>query len=358
MKIVNSNFIYWIALLLFILVLPPTYAILWQHGNTSPQVKFSHKLHADNGAECDACHVSIAKSNRSQDNNLPEKTCQTCHDESDFSGNPPKIVYDRKLVKVTTIQYGLKFSHQKHLNRGLKCEKCHIHIKESASVTDNNLPSMTVCSECHKPQTGKCNYCHITLGSDRYVPASHNKTLWIAWHKNQAERDKESCSDCHKGDIRVHLSQNAMPGPGHNLNGDAKECSSCHKGDIRTEQHGNSYILTHGVDTKVNSNRCVVCHKRSECIDCHKSSDIKMTIHPANWANGGHSSAARNNLGSCVSCHDENRCLSCHSGISPHPKNWRSQLAFSFARQHRNSTVCMKCHEREELCTKCHSLRD
>mgnify|MGYP001574878488 CR=1 FL=1 len=361
------SLICWITFLLLALILLVVSTTYGSRDITKSQVTFSHKLHTDNEVECKTCHIDITKSNQSKDNNLPDKKiCLDCHDEKDFSGSMPKIKYDRKYVTATQADYPVKFSHKKHLDKFFDCLKCHLsfrrvteeqkHIPESNKVADNKLPSMTVCNECHKVNTGKCNTCHLTLGSDKYIPASHDKTLWIKWHKEQAEHNDKLCADCHKGDIRVNSSQKVLSGPGHNLEGKAKECAECHKGDVRPNQHGNNYILIHGVDAKVDSEKCIVCHKRSECRECHKATDFNTKMHSSEWINGGHSRQARNNLNSCVSCHDEQTCISCHSSISPHPKNWKLKITSGNARQHKDPTVCFKCHEREELCNRCHDL--
>jgi len=277
-----------------------------------------------------------------------------------------RIIYSKAVATTPLVKYGMRFSHKIHLSEGLECTKCHKAISESSLASDSNLPGTGICSECHQVKPLECTACHFTLGSDGYVPASHDKALWSTWHKNQAERDDYLCSDCHKGDIRLHLDQDIMPGPGHSLEEKTKECSNCHRGDIRPEQHGNNYILTHGVDAKVNSSRCNVCHRRAECRDCHMDTGVNLThgddihgrTHPVGWLLTGHHAPARNNLSSCIGCHDEQKCLACHFNVSPHPENWKTRLSFGDARQHKESTVCLKCHEREELCSECHGLEN
>jgi len=348
----------WISLLPLTLVFLAACAILGQRGISKRQITFSHKLHVEAGAECETCHLSISQSNRSQDNNLPEDECHECHEEEDFAGKPPKIVYTRDAATIPRSRYAIEYSHKSHLGQGLNCMKCHESIPESSLASDSNLPLMDVCSECHEVKPKKCVTCHSALGSEEYIPASHDKTLWVTWHKNQAERNDSICAECHKGDVRFQLDQDILPALEHGLAGKTDECSNCHRGDIRPAQHGNNYILTHGVDANVNSDRCNVCHRRAECIDCHKTDDPTTSIHPAGWESIAHAAPARNNLGACVSCHDEGECMTCHSSTSPHPRNWKSRLSSEGARQHKDSAVCMKCHETEELCTKCHELED
>jgi hypothetical protein len=354
MGIGNIRSRYWIYLLPLVLVLLAACAILGQHKITRSQITFPHKSHAAAEVECEVCHQEIANSVHSLDNNLPEiEVCRECHEDEE-----PKIIYSKAVATILPMEYGMRFSHKIHLGEGLECTKCHKAVSESSLASDNNLPGMGVCSECHTTKPRECTVCHYTLGSDEYIPASHDKTLWVTWHENQAERNDDLCSDCHKGDVRLPLDQNIIPGPGHGLEEKTMECSNCHRGDIRPDRHSNSYILTHGIDAKVNSSRCNVCHRRAECRDCHEAVDFRTRIHPAGWINNGHVAPARNNLGTCIGCHDEQTCIVCHFEISPHPSDWKSRLSFGGARQHRDSSVCMKCHEREELCTKCHGLRD
>ena len=333
-------------------------AIFGQRSIPKSQITFSHKVHVDMGAECETCHTKIAQSDGSLDNNLPDKEiCQTCHEEEDFAGKPPKIIYTRDAAAIPRLEYAIEYSHKAHLDQGLDCMKCHSSIPESSLAADANLPLMDVCSACHQVKPKECTVCHSVPSVSEYIPASHDKTMWVTWHKNQAERDDVLCAECHRGDVRLYLDKNILPSPEHGLEGKAKECSNCHRGDVRPDQHGNDYILTHGVDATMNSDRCNVCHRRVECRDCHETNDSETRIHPSGWLAGGHSAWARNNLGTCVSCHDEQTCMTCHSDISPHPPDWKSRLSFGGARQHRDSAVCMKCHEKEELCTKCHELK-
>ncbi|MFC1715849.1 cytochrome c3 family protein [Candidatus Poribacteria bacterium] len=349
----------WGRLLPLTLVLLAACAIFGQRRVPKSQITFSHKLHVDAGADCEMCHEEIAQSGRSLDNNLPERDiCQSCHEEEDFIGKLPKVIYTRVAATIPRLEYATEYSHKTHVDQGLDCMKCHDSIPESSLAADNNLPLMDVCSECHEVKPQECATCHFALGSEEYIPASHDKALWLTWHKNQAERNDDLCAECHKGDVRLHLDQDILPGPEHGMTGKTKECSNCHRGDVRPDQHGNNYIITHGVDAKVNSDRCNVCHRRAECRDCHETNDSKTRIHPPGWQSIGHAAPARSNLGACVSCHDEQRCLTCHFSISPHPKNWKSRLSSGGARQHKDSAVCMKCHEEEELCTKCHEPKD
>ncbi|MBD3182756.1 hypothetical protein GF312_10720 [Candidatus Poribacteria bacterium] len=342
---------HWSYILALVIVSLTACAIFGQRKVSERRVIFSHKVHATEELDCEVCHQEIFSSTRFMDNNLPEEEiCQVCHEESE-------IVYNKAAATIPPVEYGMKFSHKVHLEEGHKCIRCHESIPSSSIASDRNLPSMKICSECHEIEPLECSLCHFNLGSGEYVPASHDKAMWTIWHKNQAERNDDLCSDCHRGDVKLQLDQDMIPEPGHSLDQKIEECSKCHMGDIRPNRHGNNYVLNHGVNAKINSQRCNVCHKRAECIDCHEAVDFETRIHPAGWVNMGHIAPARNNLSTCVDCHDEQTCMVCHFEISPHPADWKSRLSFGYSRQHRDSSACMKCHEREELCTKCHGLR-
>ncbi|HVO96711.1 MAG TPA: cytochrome c3 family protein [Bryobacteraceae bacterium] len=146
---------------------------------------FSHRAHLAQGLECTHCHVSVTKSTRVEDNNLPRpEVCLECHEAA------PAIKRPREFPLA-------RFPHARHAG-AIPCLGCHKGI-DTADVTSNaNFPAMAQCVMCHSQVDipDSCYFCHAkTMNLE---PASHD-IHWVDAH-SRTRRDaaqKASCQTCH-----------------------------------------------------------------------------------------------------------------------------------------------------------------
>jgi hypothetical protein len=146
---------------------------------------FSHPAHLALKLECTTCHVSVTKSTRVEDNNLPKpEVCLECHETAPAMKQPR----DFPLAH---------FTHEKHVAM-IQCLTCHKGIDTAAVTSKANFPAMRECVTCHNQVDipYSCYFCHAkTMPLE---PASHD-THWVDAH-SRAHRDvaeKASCQTCH-----------------------------------------------------------------------------------------------------------------------------------------------------------------
>jgi hypothetical protein len=309
-----------------------------------PELLFSHEKHLKEEIECDACHGKVKESEIALDDNLPkERDCLECHDRGE---SPEECAFchrePRSPATLIARVSDLSFSHKRHYDEGIECEICH-----KTRDSDLSIPNWSECSECHEISHDNCDFCHTKLGGRELMPASHD-AFWVPEHRLRAVQNEGLCETCH----RKSLEEKGL-------------CESCHRGDIAREFiHDVNYIQLHPIGVKLKSKSCGTCHGDEFCSSCHdKLGTSFFEIHGKGWvldkgSPNFHGKSARRNLESCVSCHDETSCLGCHSVISPHPEGYKSRISSKIAIQHRDPTVCLKCHEREDLCSRCHAYEE
>jgi hypothetical protein len=313
---------------------------------TAGEIVFSHKRHVLMDIECEYCHVQTLQSQLASDNTLPkEKDCMRCHKRTQGCELCHQDVVNAVALVART--YRAKFSHKFHLQLdggAVGCTTCHQTISASTDVVDADQPTMKTCRTCHDSAAEDCTTCHDDLSADiTFVPASHDSS-WMERHRLQAAQNDELCAECHRGKIRP-LTDIIQPiAADHSRVAQGRFCADCHRGDILPELvHENSYLQTHRLDARANSNACVTCHDRQECKDCHETGGFRYeTVHPANFR-FQHAVEAKRELTNCVTCHAEADCLGCHSTISPHPPGWNREMNAT------NEQLCLKCHVRGEL---------
>jgi len=133
-------------------------------------IKYSHKLHIENGLECADCHANAYKGEKAT---LPSiETCLECHEES-LTGSPEeeKIrLYAREKGEIPwrRILYlgdHVYFSHFRHVTLGkIDCINCHGDMAKMEVPPEKPLKKMGMgeCIRCHKERkiTDDCNACH------------------------------------------------------------------------------------------------------------------------------------------------------------------------------------------------------
>ena len=154
---------------------------------------FSHRAHLAMKMECATCHVSVSKSTRVEDNNLPPASvCSQCHDEV--------------AIKQPRVLPLAKFPHSKHV-AAIPCLTCHKGIDKSEVTSLANFPAMSQCIACHGPGNApadipdSCYFCHIK--TMKLTPETHGQG-WVDAH-SRTHRDvaeKQSCQVCHGRNFR------------------------------------------------------------------------------------------------------------------------------------------------------------
>ncbi len=321
-------------------------------------VRFNHKVHLEAGANCESCHESALKSEKSSDLNLPRAItrpgkypehpeCDNCHDiDAAAAGkrtDPPATCdychpgFDYTVQKLPARwsfpDPNIVFPHKVHVDKKVACGVCHQDMASVALATRDELPKMEVCLTCHdgRQAPNACSTCHPTAARGGRLLVSFGNTPaklrpgagnpfgidhGIRFDKNHGSRammEQNTCSECHAD----------------------SECLSCHDSLLKPlTVHPNDYITLHPLEARQNSLRCDACHRRqSFCASCHERVGVgfdadpslrprNMRVHPPPeiWVNlpvtaGHHSIAATRDIESCASCHREETCMSCHSNL-------------------------------------------
>jgi hypothetical protein len=125
----------------------------------------------------------------------------------------------------------------------LTCADCHKWLVHKRNPKGMNTPTMANCLGCHngKRAPGACKSCH----TEKAYPASHKAVDWLKVH---SERTKEiNCAQCHGWTPEY--------------------CQQCHR--RRPPGHAGNWKKLHSGPAKINSKRCMVCHRQEKCLECH-----------------------------------------------------------------------------------------
>ena len=139
-----------------------------EHPAPLQPLPYSHKKHLAFGLECKKCHT----------NPEPRKlmtfpgtsTCMECHATiakekpaiqklTEFAKSKQAIPW----VRVYTVLPGVAWSHQPHMEAGVKCETCHGQVREMDAMSEvTSVTTMYVCLNCHEMNRAKtaCDTCH------------------------------------------------------------------------------------------------------------------------------------------------------------------------------------------------------
>jgi hypothetical protein len=364
----------------------------------APTSKWSTDVLIPTEAECAACH-DIDRSELKRDSTPPGR-CDFCHlgfdaDAEAKTGAVPTV------IRVALPSPHLKFPHERHVSRGIPCERCHAGLKETKFADRDRLPRMALCLECHNGRTAPdaCRTCHFTekdgklkveWPEGKLTPADSIRGMahvpgWEFTHSEIATTDGAMCMSCHR----------------------EEECAICHDGMVRPASiHVGDYVLKHAVEARRGDPDCQSCHRlQTFCLTCHTRMGVSMAsaawsartacdragrtdcFHPPGWndisAAGSpahHSVAARKNLTSCIGCHREKDCARCHADVDlfcldpsappgdprrmafcmegatpgfsvpPHPDGF-SKVCKRFMKK--NVTACLRCHTPDYLTTNC-----
>ncbi|MEW6236968.1 MAG: cytochrome c3 family protein [Candidatus Omnitrophota bacterium] len=202
-------------------------------------VQYKHAKFLKEGADCNACHTQIAKSERSSLDNLPSMK--------------------------------LAMSVQEQMNQSNDCQSCHLEISPlSAPLShdsrwENNHGRMAKffdkgrCLMCHEEAV--CQTCHETK-----KPKDHTNLFRRAAHGVQAVFDRGRCLVCHREDQCESCHRSAAgivpPQPFHV---EGASCLSCHS---RLAAQGPSprppqqfmKPMPHRMMMGATSQKCLECH--------------------------------------------------------------------------------------------------
>lgn len=260
------------------------------------RLRFSHRVHADGGVGCKACHaMQGAPNGEGGAKSMPTMaTCRACH--------------ARK--KATQ-----------------RCAACHLTQKDGRLITRFGAarlrPSGSLVGAEHGPLFAR-KHANVARRNERFCQSCHQP---------------QNCQRCHAGTfrpLRIHRSDYATH---HALDArlDQPRCSSCHR----------------------SQSFCLSCHQRSgvggPTARGGFAPSTGLAYHPRGFASRQvgpehHSISARRNIRTCTSCHTEKSCIRCHGttrlrrgGFSPHGPGF-SRSAKCRALSARNQRVCLKCH--------------
>lgn len=174
---------------------------------------FSHRLHLKLKLDCQACHVSAARSSRLEDNNLPPKeVCLGCHKQAVIKAPSTTAIarFDHsKHIKVgdigkviaAAIDQGIYLSSAEGLKQklasGHPCKGCHRGLEESDEVTKAAFPAMADCLVCHSKiqPPDSCLFCHNE--GQKLKPDDHTPDYIDLHTSGKISLKKESCAVCH-----------------------------------------------------------------------------------------------------------------------------------------------------------------
>ena len=290
-----------------------------------PQLKFNHRMHADQRIDCATCHGDLS--------------------QVDLAGRA-------------------------HLPAMRVCLRCHT----DRAPTDSGLPRRKAsarCVACHPAQSDGTLITRFPSGS--LVPSGEQRgdahTLaFFLRHQQAAQADRPYCESCHTQSscLRCHA-------------GVVKPM----------DLHGGNYLARHAVEARRNQPDCASCHRAATfCLACHERLGLAShdtlpgrppvsafypaqprRFHPPGWsapafgspAENVHAIEARRSPRTCVSCHREDTCLACHSALSatrlpggqnPHGPGWISSgrcAALAAA----NLRTCLTCHAASSTARTC-----
>ena len=191
------------------------------------------------------------------------------------------------------------------------CSNCH-HVDSSLTTpwiqvhgASTNKNGAAGCVEkCH--QKTDCVDCHT---SRNVVPASHKANGFVqnfsekkATHVQLYEKDGETCTYCHKGEVA------GLP--------NAKFCTSCHKLEMPHKVNdGEKQKFMHAEDfaaKKLSKKTCENCHKVDFCNSCHHEGA------PADkpWMRYHPNVVKKDGAEQCFECHEEVYCSNCHVNLA------------------------------------------
>ena len=342
-------------------------------------IRFSHRLHvAEQEAECTDCHEAVGSSRNASDLLLPgHDQCGGCHDidESDESSCAECHVDGEPAGYEAPVRV-VRFDHEQHVTgMALACDVCHAGVGEAEAPSVAYLPSMDVCSTCHRGVDAPraCEACHEN--PDQLIPLSHRELGWEKAHQEMMRVGgwSNDCAACHSENdcqaCHVHPSLQLTETDPAWIAGESRPSLGGQWPLVLQDVHDLNYRFTHSTDFRSKGSDCYVCHdQRNFCVACHEREretglgPLKPLDHGQSGfvrfgvgsGGGRHAELARRDIESCTGCHDvqgrDPRCLSCHMdrtpGVGNDPRTHSSRFNDQNGEWHSNpGSVCFNCHQ-------------
>lgn len=332
------------------------------------QIIFSHRVHSEEGIECDDCHGQISEDAHRVVQAIPKKPqCAECHE--DEVENKCKTCHTEVKSPATwrrSESANIIYSHELHLKRKTKCEDCHADVvnKETVGISKPTRPQHAQCNSCHLAdyEAGRCRLCHKRLNLYTRHPErlySHPEGFFARHGKEAATFTEDHCAVCH----------------------DQSFCADCHartmtvrpalrfpEDETMSFMHGGDWEGRHVIESRVSQASCLKCHGRSSCNGCHERVGVGGRLGRSphqdrgdrKWApesreaadfdcNGDflHGREARRKITECAACHEQGPvsiCIRCHRadgrGCKPHPPGFNPPVAVSDRESNRMCTIC------------------
>jgi hypothetical protein len=264
----------------------------------------------------------------------------------------------------------LIFSHKYHAEEaGAECTDCHQTAEESLLGTDDLLPAMTTCFDCHEDEEDNCSFCHRNRKEERIILSRIDNYSPKFNHKKHADEGID-CISCHEGIEGKDLSADERHLPVmsdcmkcHETPQTIAGCYKCHTTNqsLKPDNHSFSWKYQHGMESESGERSCSNCHTETYCTDCHHGSNLFNESHaPGFIATHAISYGVRES--NCENCHQGlDDCRECHTQVNyVIPVNhtmpaWRGVLHAEEGRADFDN--CMVCHTQDEAtCSSCHNF--
>ena len=270
----------------------------------------------------------------------------------------------------------LIYSHQKHVDEiGVDCTTCHTKVDSSLKGTDNLLPDMETCFQCHDGESApnKCTLCHTNPDEATVAPRITNYSPKFP-HQTHLQAG-EKCLTCHVGILKAtdtaarHLPKMNQCQACHQQKqvSDPLKCQVCHtsKENLQPITHKLEWKHAHQFAAESNPKDCAQCHAQTYCENCHEGKNLTHRTHPLNYE-WNHAIDAKMNKTQCISCHeDEVFCIQCHQEKHVMPPShgrvdWANRIDGG---QHKieaefDLESCLACHgdyKTYPTCFSCHN---
>jgi len=280
------------------------------------------------------------------------------------------LVYVTLANQERKISSDIIFSHKFHVqDNDIECTTCHTKVTDSKLSTDNLIPKMQDCYQCHDEDETECSFCH--KNADDPIGFKQTITNQLKFnHSNHLKRGAK-CENCHtdiayKDNVEsTHLPKMKNCQTCHEVPDDSDKCYKCHNNeeDLRPVTHNSLWLNNHGIYKETASQDCDVCHKEQFCINCHEGENLLGESHPPEFILT-HSISFMSRESDCYSCHQGNEfCITCHTEInyvvpaSHSAPNWLWPIGNSIHQVEGASNVeyCSACHRQNEpKCVVCH----
>jgi hypothetical protein len=287
-----------------------------------------------------------------------------------------KIIFILGLFSVGMLSYllfaqdvELIFSHKYHAEEvGASCADCH-SADSSALATDNLLPNMETCYNCHDKEE-ECTVCH--KDPDNAVAYPRITSYIAKFPHNKHAGVEGGCDRCHAGVATSanifdkHLPDMASCIGCHKVTDQTDYCFSCHNQgeNLKPVDHQVVWKSTHGIAGQTKKEECQGCHTENYCVECHHKDNLNHKVHPLNFVNN-HALQAKGNKDNCYTCHEEQAfCIDCHRQRMVMPRNhstanWaNAKTGGGHARAAKlDLDSCLSCHsdaQGDPVCIVCH----